>query len=158
MTRAILTLALSVLFTYGNISTTREVLRNQKAANQAATRAVTAFALLADRTTGSIHRVDLIDENKTDSLVATGLGALRGTTLAGHKLFAFNDDGLLYRLTFDQDWSLLQLTLIGGLAEASNLAGNAIYVEGKNLYTAGPCGVARFRLANEKFIPKSGSA
>ncbi|MGH9823251.1 MAG: hypothetical protein ACREDR_08375, partial [Blastocatellia bacterium] len=158
MTRFILTVVLSILLPCGSLSTTAKVGRNRGGAVPAETRAILAFALLADRTTGSIHRVNLIDGNQTDSVVATGLGALRGTTLAGRKLFAFNDDGLLYRLTFDHDWDPLQLTFIGSLAQAGNLAGNAIYVEGKNLYTAGPCGVARFRLSNEKFIPKADSA
>lgn len=103
-----------------------------------------AFAFLADRTTSSIHRLNLV--NYTDTIIRTSLGAVRGISLSNRGLFVFNDDEQLYRLTFDQNWNIVASQLLGTLAVAGDCAGNAIYVEGQNLYTAGPCGIAHFAL------------
>jgi hypothetical protein len=104
-----------------------------------------AFAFLADRTTSSVHRLNLLDY--TDTIIATGLRAVRGISLSNRALFVFNDDEQLYRLAFDQNWNIVASQLLGTLAVAGDCAGNAIYVEGQNLYTAGPCGIAHFGLS-----------
>jgi hypothetical protein len=111
----------------------------------------TTVVLVADKTTGSIHRFNPVDG--TDTVVATGLGALLGIAPHDRHLFTFNDGAQLYQLTFDADWNLVASDLLGSLHAIGAYAGNAIYIEGKNLYTAGPCGIARFRLtAEEPFL------
>jgi hypothetical protein len=104
-----------------------------------------SFAFLADRTMSSIHRLNLIDY--TDTIIGTGLGAVRGISLSNHHLFVFNDDAQLYRMSFDQSWNLISSELFGSLESAGHYDGNAIYTEGSDLYTAGPCGIARFGLS-----------
>src|ERR1700733_10770242 len=110
-----------------------------------------AFAFLADRTTSSVHRLNLVDY--TDTVISTGLGAVRGISLSNHHLFVFSDDAQLYRMSFDQGWTLLSSDPLGSVASAGHYYGNAIYAEGSDLYTAGPCGIARFGLsADQPFL------
>jgi hypothetical protein len=116
----------------------------QSAASTLLPAASPPLVLLADRTTGSIHRLNLGDN--ADTIVAEGLGALWGTWFDGRQLYVFNGEHQLFRVSFDRDWNTVSSDLLGNLAEAGYLQGNAIYVEGKNLYTAGLCGIARFRL------------
>ena len=107
-----------------------------------------AFAFLADRTTGSIHQFNLV--NYTDTVVATGLGTVRGISLSHHHLYVFNDDAQLYQLSFDLNWNLISSALQGTLDAAGHYAGNAIFTEATDLYTAGPCGIARFQLSADE--------
>jgi len=143
MIRPILTLALALATALSNF---------QSVAPPVLPAGTAASVLLADRTTGSIHHLNLGDN--TDTIVAEGLGVMSGTWLDGHQLYVFNGANQVFRLAFDRDWNTVSSDLLGNLAEAGYLQGNAIYVEGKNLYTAGLCGIARFRLTPEGLVLK----
>jgi len=136
--------ALFCLFGFHSLSSARA---EPVAAIQSSAANSPAFAFLADRTTASIHQLNLVDY--TDTPIATDLGTIRGMSLSSHRLYVFNDAQQLYRFSFDQTWNPISSDLLGTLDTAGHYGGNAIYAEGSDLYTAGPCGIGRFDLSDD---------